>query len=329
MLVSIIIPCHNVAPYIADALESALAQTHRPIEIIAVDNNSTDQTKEILLDYQSRYPELIKVLAEKKQGAPAARNLGLKYAKGEWLQFLDADDVIFPEKIKDQLQLAEEKNATYVAGAAIFRDLDADHYMIPLPDPIHGVMDGILGGGTSSNLWHATSIRTIEGWDEALPNAQDIDLMMRLIKHGATVVVCKKFDTIKREREFGQISKSNLDQNLQVQIEVRHGFIQYLKMNRPGYYRKNKRLLYQLLFRYIRIFAGVDQGKAIEVHKAIFPKGFFFMPGHELQMGILYAILINLLGFEQVENLKTFLVEHIKRGSVIQLIRKLVHFRFR
>lgn len=76
MWVSVIIPCYNVEAYVAEALDSALAQDYPWLEVIAVDNNSTDGTLAILQTYEAQFPDKIRVLQEKKQGAPAARNTG-------------------------------------------------------------------------------------------------------------------------------------------------------------------------------------------------------------------------------------------------------------
>ena len=113
-LVSIIVPCYNVEDYISDCLDSAISQTYRPIEIIAIDNNSIDNTFSILKEYEVNYPRLIKVIREKKQGASATRNKGLSVASGKWIQFLDADDIIYPNKIKSQIELVKDNKQIIV-----------------------------------------------------------------------------------------------------------------------------------------------------------------------------------------------------------------------
>ena len=107
MLVSIVIPCYNVEKYVKEALDSALQQDYPWVEIIAIDNNSTDGTWDILSAYEQKYPDLIKCIEEPRPGAPAARNTGWLASKGEWIQFLDADDILFPDKISRQIQLLQ------------------------------------------------------------------------------------------------------------------------------------------------------------------------------------------------------------------------------
>lgn len=100
-LVSIIIPCYNAAPWLAQTLESALAQTWPEKEIFLVDDGSTDRSLEIARSFEARG---VRVLRQSNRGAAAARNAGLAVARGDYLQFLDADDLLTPDKISSQVQ---------------------------------------------------------------------------------------------------------------------------------------------------------------------------------------------------------------------------------
>jgi glycosyltransferase involved in cell wall biosynthesis len=101
-LVSIIIPCNNAAPWLAQTLESALAQTWPEKEIFLIDDGSTDRSLEIACSFEARG---VRVLRQSNRGAAAARNAGLAVARGDYLQFLDADDLLTPDKISSQVQL--------------------------------------------------------------------------------------------------------------------------------------------------------------------------------------------------------------------------------
>ena len=98
--VSIIISCHNKENYVSAAIESALAQSWSNVEIIIVDDNSTDNSRKIINDYKERS---VKIFYEKFNNASAARNFGLRRSTGDYIQFLDADDVLHPEKLEKQL----------------------------------------------------------------------------------------------------------------------------------------------------------------------------------------------------------------------------------
>jgi Glycosyltransferases involved in cell wall biogenesis len=96
--ISVIIPTWNRASEVGKAIDSALAQTLAPLEIIVVDDGSTDATAEVL----ARYGDLIHVVRQRNQGVAAARNAGMAVARGELLAFLDSDDVWFPRKLELQ-----------------------------------------------------------------------------------------------------------------------------------------------------------------------------------------------------------------------------------
>lgn len=98
-LVSIVIPVFNAEAFLADAINSCLEQSYKSIEIICVDNNSSDGSAALLESYKKIYPQ-VKIFSEKEPGAPAARNKGVEEAKGEFICFLDADDALLPEAIE-------------------------------------------------------------------------------------------------------------------------------------------------------------------------------------------------------------------------------------
>jgi glycosyltransferase involved in cell wall biosynthesis len=100
-LVSILIPAFNAEEWIADTLRSAIAQTWEPKEIIVVDDGSSDRTLEVARKFES---DQLRVIAHEHQGAAAARNKALSLSHGEYIQYLDADDLMAPDKIARQLE---------------------------------------------------------------------------------------------------------------------------------------------------------------------------------------------------------------------------------
>jgi len=102
-LVSIIIPTYNYAAYIGKAVDSVLKQTYANIEIIVVDDGSTDNTKAVL----KKYGDKLVYIQQNNQGAAAARNRGLKEACGDYICFLDADDMYYPDNITEKVRLLE------------------------------------------------------------------------------------------------------------------------------------------------------------------------------------------------------------------------------
>ena len=118
---SVIIPTYNCAPYLAEAIDSVLLQAGVNMEIIVVDDGSTDHTKDVVEKYGDRITYITQVPG---RGASAARNLGIRHASGEWIAFQDADDIWVPEKLSQQLDaLQKYPDARLVfADTLVFRD---------------------------------------------------------------------------------------------------------------------------------------------------------------------------------------------------------------
>ena len=103
-LVSVVIPCYNAADFIAATLESVLAQTYRHFEVIVVDDCSKDSSVEIIRRYVGQDSRVTLIQMERNAGAPAGpRNRGVRDARGEWIAFLDADDLWHPRKLEHQM----------------------------------------------------------------------------------------------------------------------------------------------------------------------------------------------------------------------------------
>jgi glycosyltransferase involved in cell wall biosynthesis len=94
-VISVLIPTYNCGPYLRDSLDSILGQTLPPGEVIVVDDGSTDETPDVL----ASYGDCIRVVPGRHEGLPAARNLCLQHARGEWIAFHDADDVARPDRL--------------------------------------------------------------------------------------------------------------------------------------------------------------------------------------------------------------------------------------
>lgn len=111
--VSVIIPVYNAENYLKQCMDSVLGQTLKEIEIICVDDGSTDSSVKILKDYAD-YDGRVTIISQENKGAGAARNEGLKAARGEYLSFLDADDFFEPDMLEKAYQKAKEGNARVV-----------------------------------------------------------------------------------------------------------------------------------------------------------------------------------------------------------------------
>jgi glycosyltransferase involved in cell wall biosynthesis len=137
-LVSVIVAAYNSAPYIAAAIDSVLAQTHRPIEVIVVDDGSTDDTRARLEPYRGR----LQYVFQPNAGPAAARNTGLARAQGDYIAFLDADDVWLPEKLETQLAVASRHPG---AGLIVCDGVEFEGDVILRSRLLHGPLADRLG----------------------------------------------------------------------------------------------------------------------------------------------------------------------------------------
>src|SRR5687767_6466592 len=111
-LVSVILPVYNRAGWVARAVESVFSQTYRHVELLVIDDGSTDNTREVLENFGPR----LTILKQSHAGAEAARNLGLKEARGEFVAFIDSDDVWFAHRLSSQLPLFDSAEVGLVCG---------------------------------------------------------------------------------------------------------------------------------------------------------------------------------------------------------------------
>ena len=112
--VSVIVPVYNVENYLAKCLDSLVNQTLKELEIIVVDDESTDNSSKIIAEYAKKYPKKIKAFSKKNGGQGSARNYGLKYAKGEYIAFVDSDDYVDLDMFFKMYNKAKEDNSDVV-----------------------------------------------------------------------------------------------------------------------------------------------------------------------------------------------------------------------
>lgn len=144
-LVSIVIPCYNAGRWVGEAIASCIAQSYRPVEIIVVDDGSTDNS----LDVLRSFGEQIKVICSRHGGAAGARNTALEYSSGEFIQFLDADDILSPYKIERQVAAVVQTQSDLAYSDWRFTgDLSAPSVGgkgVRIMGRVEGLLDALLG----------------------------------------------------------------------------------------------------------------------------------------------------------------------------------------
>jgi len=181
-LVSIIIPCYNGEAYLQEAIESALSQTYQPVEVIVVDDGSTDRSPEIAQKFPVRY------IRQPNRGLTKSRNLGVRKSRGSYVVFLDADDRLKPDAIKTGLRvLAEHPECAMAVGDHIFVShegrqiagsrkecLPASHYEALLKSNFIEMI--------STVLFRRSVLEDVGGFDTRLRVAEDYELYLRIAR---------------------------------------------------------------------------------------------------------------------------------------------------
>jgi glycosyltransferase involved in cell wall biosynthesis len=195
-LCSVLIPSYNVERYVAAAIESALAQTYRPIEIVVVDDGSTDSTGDVVRSYL-QHPE-IRYVHQQNRGLAGARNRAIDESHGELIGLLDADDIWMPGKVEACAEyLGAHPDVGWVTtDCYLMRDFECteDRYygtIVPKDFPV-GVEQQLQGIATRNFVSVSTVIRRelfdrFGRFDEGLRRSEDYDLWIRFLLGGSSV----------------------------------------------------------------------------------------------------------------------------------------------
>jgi len=190
-LVSVIVPTYNRAYVLPEALDSVWAQTYRPIELIVIDDGSTDHTDMVVERWCRRHQGddqfELRYFRQENSGAPSARNLGLIQSKGEYIQFLDSDDLLYPEMLSHVCQAFNETHCDLVHVGYEKICAECGKYIrqyvpeVTSHSAIAAYMTGKIWGHTSSLVRRRHLAQMVGPWNESLPIDQDGDYMCRTI----------------------------------------------------------------------------------------------------------------------------------------------------
>jgi glycosyltransferase involved in cell wall biosynthesis len=192
--VSVVIPAYNAAEFLGEALDSVLAQCYQPIEVIVVDDGSEDETPQIVAAYAGR----VAYLRQRRGGPASARNAGIRAASGEWIAFLDADDMWMPGLLEKLIGASAETGADFVicdsltlSNGSILGPTRFEYCGLELR--LHAVApDGVLLNpfellleignyiATGAALVRRDAVLQIGLFDEGIKCGEDLDLWLRL-----------------------------------------------------------------------------------------------------------------------------------------------------
>lgn len=284
--VSVIIPCYNAEKWIAETLESVLRQSWKNIEVIVVNDGSTDGSLYVLNQYLSRN---IKIINIRNQGQTAALNLGLARASGKYIQYLDADDLLGPDKIKRQVHRLIEQPGC-IAKAEWARFVDNQNEAVFAPDETSQDMDPIDwlvtnwkdgGGMMYPAMWllPMSVVKSIGPWREHLTLTNDTEYFTRAVLASNRVLFCEDAHTYYRSGIHGSLSGLKTIKGWESQfkvIELCQGYL--LAREDSDRTRRVCAMLWQRLahgcYPYSRILANEALARAHALHSArIIPDG--------------------------------------------------------
>jgi len=211
--VSVIIPSYNSAQFLPDAIESVLAQTYRNTEVIVVNDGSTDSTRQVV----NGYGNLITYIEQPNGGAANARNAGLSSSLGEYIAFLDADDIWLPHKLEKQMAtFSLYPDVALVYSQMINFDEVSHEESLPWPETVHSgkIFDELLVKSfilLSSVVLKASVIKEVGGFDEDLITAEDTNLYLRI---GRKFEIAGQNEVLVRRRMHG----GNLSERVDIDI---------------------------------------------------------------------------------------------------------------
>lgn len=294
-LVSVVLPAYNCGKYISEALESALRQTYAPAEIIVVDDGSTDDTGGIIEKYAARYPGRIRYLRQPNRGPSAARNAGIRTAKGEYIAFLDADDVWLGNKLECQIKefTASDTTGLVTCGRSIRGPAGMVGQFLPGINALdkNALMEklmimNVIGGG-SSVIVRKKCFDAAGLFDESLRVAEDWDMWLRICERFA----CRSVDApLIRYRMIRGSQSDTGEKNIENELLFlnktfdRQGFKRRWYLRSKSFSYRYGRAAWAFLY-------AKDRGKAREyILKAFLASPLYFISGKG-NLGLLVRIL--------------------------------------
>lgn len=183
-LVSIIVPVHNREKYILETLRSISSQIWEIIEVLVVDDHSTDNSAMLIKNYSENVDERVKYLSSDGYGACRARNYGLRRAAGEFIQFFDDDDIMCPNYISARLELIQKRNLDYAGCDFIHFIGDESNIVVHRGISLipHNIVSHIyyMDLPTQCFLIRRNAISRIGKWNESIKKLQDMAYFHRL-----------------------------------------------------------------------------------------------------------------------------------------------------
>lgn len=269
-LVSILIPCYNSERWIGHAIESALEQTWPNKQVIVLDDGSTDGSLNVIRRYEDR----LTWEAGPNRGGGHARNRLLELAGGDWVQYLDADDYLLPEKVSDQARfVVEHPDVDIVIGPTtmeFWSEQDARREQIALPGPhdFWAMLASWKLPQTGAPLWRRSAILDVGGWKRDQPCCQEHELYLRLLIGGKRFAYHDAGGSIYRQWSDETVCKRDIPEVHRRRLEIEGKLEEHLRKT-AQLTPQRIRAINQARFEIARVAWQYDPSFASEIMKSV------------------------------------------------------------
>jgi glycosyltransferase involved in cell wall biosynthesis len=298
-LVSVVIPCFNAERWITEAIDSCLRQTYSNVEVIVVDDGSTDGGPRIVESYGDR----VRLIRQSNAGGCVARNVGFAESNGVYIQFLDADDYIYPEKLARQISRMRDTECDVVFGDWQHQHHEPDGRVWKQEPAVSGeqkdVLESLLAGwwvSPAALLFRRKIVAEVDGWDESLAAAQDRDFFTRVAMATEKIAYEPTCDAAYRRYGNVTVGTSNPVRFMNSHLDVIRKAEKSLSM-RGEICRSHRLALAQSYFYLARNLAAWDFDQANTLARHVTELDPSFVPSQNY----LYDLLFRLLGFRTAE----------------------------
>lgn len=295
-LVTIGIPCFNAEIWITQAVQSALDQTHPNLQIIVVDDGSSDRSVEHLKAFGDR----IELVQQDHAGGNRARNEILQRARGEWLQYLDADDYLMPGKIARQLAEADAEADVLYSQVVVE---EHGEQSLSLLDPSLDLYSRWITWQlpqTGGCLWKRASLQVLGGWNEAMACCQEHELYLRALQADLTFVHTPSSLAVYRIWSQETVCRRDPRQLLTIRTELIERMVEWLKAT-GRWTETHAAETGRIFFEMSRGLAQQDLAEASRFHRERKASGSIRLSGKAAPLP--YRLAYHLLGFPAAERI--------------------------
>ncbi len=299
--VTIAIPCFNAARWIETAVQSTLDQTWPEKETIVVDDGSTDGSLEVL----ASFGEKIRVIRSEHRGGNRARNTAVQASTGEWIQFLDADDFLLPQKITRQFSEVEKADADVIFSPVIF-----DHTGWRSVNAVDASRDAKTLWlawqlpQTGGCIWRKSALSQIDGWNEETSCCQEFELYLRAIKAGLRFRFAPTANAVYRVWSEDTLCRKDPRAVIEVRTQLYRNFVSWLREHHT-LSAEHHALAGRACFEMARTLAKLDPAEAARYHDERRREQLIHVSGPAAPLA--YRVTYHTFGFSFAEKLASTL----------------------